>query len=148
MKKTTLCYIKKDNKYLMLFRNKKDNDPCMGKWVGIGGKFEPGETKEECLIREVREETGLILADFSFKGIVHFISNTVEDEDMFLFTSDSFEGNIIDCNEGELSWVPENEILKLNLWDGDKYFLKYILNNETFGEMTCIYDGDDCVEIR
>lgn len=147
MRKTTLCYLEKDGKYLMLYRNKKENDPCEGKWVGIGGKFEPGEDPEECLRREIMEETGLSLKSYIFHGIVHFKSNELPDEDMYLYSSKEFEGNIIDCNEGELKWVPKGDVLKLNLWEGDKYFIEKMLNNEMNIEMTCIYEGDKCVSV-
>lgn len=147
MKKTTLCYIEKDGKYLMLFRNKKENDPCEGKWVGIGGKFEPGESPEECLRREIEEETGLTLNSFKFHGIVHFKSNELPDEDMYLYSTTNFEGNIIDCNEGELKWVPKEDVLSLNLWEGDKYFIEKMINGEIDIDMTCIYEGDKCVEV-
>ena len=106
MLNTTLCYLKRNGCYLMLFRNKKENDPCEGKWVGIGGKFEPGETKEECLVREVKEETGLTLTRFQYHGVVHFISDRLENEEMFLFTADEWEGEIESCNEGTLKWIP------------------------------------------
>ena len=147
MKKTTLCYIEKDGKYLMLFRNKKVNDPCEGKWVGIGGKFESGETPEQCLRREIWEETGLTLKSFLFHGIVHFKSNELPDEDMYLYSSTEFEGSLIDCNEGELRWVPKEDVLSLNLWEGDKYFIKKMINGEMDIDMTCIYEGDKCVKV-
>ena len=147
MKKTTLCYIEKDGKYLMLYRNKKINDPCEGKWVGIGGKFEPGESPEQCLRREIFEETGLTLKSFLFHGIVHFKSNELPDEDMYLYSSKEFEGSIIECNEGELKWVPKDEVLSLNLWEGDKFFIEKMINGETNIDMTCIYEGDKCVKV-
>ena len=128
MLNTTLCYLKKDGCYLMLYRNKKENDPCEGKWVGIGGKFEPGETKEDCLLREVREETGLILTDYQYHGVVHFVSDCLEDEEMCLFSATGWEGEIEACNEGTLKWIPEDEVLSLNLWEGDPYFLKPLLS--------------------
>ncbi len=130
----------------MLFRNKKENDPCEGKWVGIGGKFEPGETKEECLVREVKEETGLTLTRFQYHGVVHFISDRLENEEMFLFTADEWEGEIESCNEGTLKWIPESEVLSLNLWEGDPFFLRPLLRGETDLEMTCRYEGDELAE--
>ena len=146
MLNTTLCYLEKDGCYLMLFRNKKEHDPCEGKWVGIGGKFEPGETKEECLLREVREETGLILTDYSYRGVVHFQSDELPDEEMYLFSAAAWEGEISVCDEGELQWIPKEEILSLNLWEGDVYFLKPMLRGESEIEITCRYEGDHLAE--
>lgn len=148
MLNTTLCYLKKDGCYLMLYRNKKENDPCEGKWVGIGGKFEPGETKEECMLREVKEESGLTLTDYQYHGVVHFISDVIEDEEMFLFTATGWEGEIGACNEGTLKWIPEEEVLSLNLWEGDPWFLVPLLKGETGIEITCRYEGDTLVEYR
>lgn len=144
--KTTLCYLEKDGKLLMLFRNKKENDPCEGKWVGIGGKFEKGESADECLKREVFEETNLRLTSYSFCGIVHFISDTVDDEDMYLYLADGWEGELLECDEGELKWIPKEEVLSLNLWEGDKYFLEPILNGEKDIDITCRYEGDKLAE--
>lgn len=152
MIRSTLCYIEKDGKYLMLFRNKKFHDPCEGKWVGIGGKFEPGETQDECLLREVWEETGLKLTAFHFHGIVHFQSDRLEDEDMYLYTASSFDGNDpasggsrFDCNEGDLCWIPKADVLSLNLWEGDPLFLRKLIAGEETLEMTCRYEGDRLV---
>ena len=105
MRLTTLCYIEKDEKYLMLHRTKKKNDENHDKWIGVGGKFEPGESPDECVIREVKEETGLTLTKYQFRGIVTFCSDEWEDEYMHLFTATEFEGNLIECNEGTLEWV-------------------------------------------
>ena len=147
---STLCYIEKNNCYLMLFRNKKKNDPCEGKWVGVGGKFEPGESADQCLKREVYEETGLILTDYRFCGIVHFMSDTWPDEDMYLYTATGFEGDPenFPCDEGELSWIPKDQILSLNLWEGDRYFLKPMIEGKQDIEITCRYEGHRCVEVR
>lgn len=143
---TTLCYIEKDGQYLMLLRNKKENDLNEGKWVGVGGKFEAGETPEECLIREVREETGVTLTEYDFLGIVKFISDTWEDEDMYLYIGRAYEGDIdYDCNEGELKWIPADEVMDLNLWEGDRYFLAPMMKGETHIELTLRYEGNDLV---
>ena len=100
---TTLCYIEQDGKYLMLYRNKKKNDINEGKWIGIGGKFEKNETPEQCLLREVYEETGLKLTSYRYRGLIHFIPDSAEPEDMYLYTADGFTGSMISCNEGELN---------------------------------------------
>lgn len=124
MKKTTLCYIKKDDSYLMLFRNKKLQDENEGKWVGVGGKFEKDETADECLLREVFEETGLTLTSYTFHGIIGFHSDERGEEDMYLYSADAYTGDLVaSCPEGELRFIKENEILSLPMWEGDKYFL-------------------------
>ena len=143
MKLTTLCYIENDHgEYLMLHRTKKQNDLNAGKWIGIGGKFEADETPEECLLREVYEETGLTLTHYRFRGIVTFLSNEWEGEYMHLFTADKYEGTLCDCNEGELAWVPKNDVLKLNLWEGDHIFLRELLENDRFFSLKLSYTGD------
>ena len=150
MVKTTLCYIEKDGKYLMLYRNKKKNDPCEGKWVGIGGKFEEGETADECLIREVFEETSLRLLKYEFRGIVHFKSDVLPDEDMYLYTASEWENeeSTFICPEGELKWILKENVLSLNLWEGDKYFLEPLINGKDNIELTCIYEGDKLIEVK
>ena len=143
MKLTTLCYIENDRgEYLMLHRTKKQNDLNAGKWIGVGGKFEADETPEECLLREVYEETGLTLTHYHFRGIVTFLSNEWEGEYMHLFTADKYEGTLCDCNEGELAWVPKNDVLKLNLWEGDHIFLRELLENDRFFSLKLSYTGD------
>lgn len=144
MERTVLCYIKKNNHYLMLHRNKKKNDMNKDKWIGIGGHIEENETIEEALLREVKEETGLILVSYSKRGYIKFINNDYEEE-MFLFSSDEFEGEIINCLEGELHWIEKKDILNLNLWEGDIYFLKPLINDEKFFSLELIYDKDKLV---
>ncbi|MCM1568664.1 MAG: 8-oxo-dGTP diphosphatase [Roseburia sp.] len=140
---TTLCYIEKDNQYLMLLRNKKKNDINEGKWIGIGGKFEPGESAEECLLREAYEETGLTLTSYTLAGLIHFRSDCFEDEEMYLFTADGFTGTLRpDCREGELRWIPKDEVLDLNLWEGDQVFLKRLMAGERHLDITLRYRGD------
>ncbi len=146
MKLTTLCYIEKENKYLMLHRNKKVNDPNHAKWIGIGGKFEKDESPEECLLREVKEETGLTLTNYSFRGIITFVSDIWETEYMHLFTASAFRGEMIDCAEGELQWVKKEDVLNLNLWEGDKLFLKKLLETKDFFTMKLIYQGEKLVD--
>ncbi len=209
MKKTTLGYLEHDGRYLMMLRNKKDKDQSEGKWLGVGGKFLPGEDANECFAREVFEETGFTLESVHFHGVVHFISDTWEDEDMYLFTSDNFSWKIDDCqnlglsdacrnsedsynaqtkgplndsqdtedlscpqiqeasdgchkrafsretepplpqcNEGTLYWIPKDEVLSLNLWEGDHLFLEKLIANEDFGELTVRYQGDTLVSFE
>ncbi len=192
IKKTTLCYLRKNGRVLMLYRNKKNNDPCEGKWVGIGGKFEPGEDADICLKREIFEETGLRVTEYKLQGIIRFVSDVLEDEDMYLYLAWGWDGNdkfpmiedIFDfcdgrllakpveilhngkarpglpgsdcgfekpveipynCNEGTLAWVKMEDVLKLNLWEGDKYFLEPLLAGENEIYMTCEYAGDKLV---
>jgi 8-oxo-dGTP diphosphatase len=144
---TTLCYIEQDGKLLMLYRNKKKSDVNAGKWIGVGGKFEPGETPEECLLREVYEETGLTLTDYRFNGVIRFASDGWDTEDMYLYTGLAFTGALTDCNEGVLQWVPKEEVMKLNLWEGDRIFLKALLEGRTGLHIQLKYKGDALAEI-
>ena len=145
MKQTTLCYIEKDNKYLMLHRIKKENDMNKDKWIGVGGKFLEDETPEQCLLREVEEETGLILNNFNYRGVVIFESDIYETEAMHLYTSDDFSGNIKECDEGKLEWIDKKELYSLTLWEGDKLFLKMIETPSEFFNMTVTYQGDTLI---
>ena len=140
---TTLCYIEQDGKYLMLHRTKKKQDINGGKWIGVGGHLEEGESPEDCLVREVREETGLTLTSYTFRGLITFISDRQETELMCLFTADGFEGEQIACDEGVLEWVDINKIQDLNLWRGDKIFLKLIAEKVPFFSLKLVYDGHD-----
>jgi len=141
MKLATLCYIKNDSKTLMLHRIKKKNDMHEGKWNGLGGKLESGETPEECVIREIQEECGLILKNPSLKGVLTFPAfDGNEDWRVFVFVAEEFEGELIDSNEGNLEWIDDNELLNLNLWDGDKIFLKW-LDQEGFFSGKFIYES-------
>ena len=143
MRNTTLCYLEKDDCFLMLLRNKKKQDLNEGKWIGAGGKIEPGETPEEGVRREVLEETGLVLNTVCLRGVVEFLSEKWEDEHMFLYTSDSFEGELIDCDEGELKWIPKKDIFSLPLWEGDRVFFDYLLSGEPFFHLELRYDSRD-----
>ena len=143
---TTLCYIEKDGKYLMLHRVKKQKDVNKDKWIGIGGHFEKGESPEECLLREAKEETGLTLTGFSFRGLVTFSAVGWPTEYMCLYTADSFEGILTDCEEGALEWVPKEELMSLNLWEGDKIFFKLLLEDAPFFSLKLSYDGDRLTE--
>lgn len=129
MKLATLCYVmdKKNNKTLMIHRTKKKNDYHAGKWNGLGGKFNPGESPEDCVIREVKEESGLILKSPKMHGFITFPNFDGEhDWYVFIFTADLFDGKIIESNEGHLVWIPNEELTSLNLWDGDKIFLEWL----------------------
>lgn len=147
MRNTTLCYIEKDDCYLMLLRNKKEVDENKGKWIGVGGKFEEGESPEDCLARETLEETGLKLTEYKFRGIVTFVSDEWGTEYMHLFTATGYEGELLDCTEGELKWIPKSEIMNLNLWEGDKVFLPKLFEDSSFFSMKLVYKGDELVEV-
>lgn len=143
---TTLCYLEKDDKYLMLHRVKKQNDVNKDKWIGIGGHFEAGESPEECLLREVKEETGLMLTGFSFRGIVTFSAVGWPTEYMCLYTSQQFEGTLTECDEGSLEWVRKDVLMDLNLWEGDKIFLRLLMDDAPFFSLKLSYDGDELIE--
>ena len=145
MRNTTLCYLEQDGQYLMLHRVKKSHDVNHGKWIGVGGKFEFQESPEDCLLREVREETGLTLKSWRYRGIVTFLYNDDEAEYMHLFTADGWTGTLKDCAEGELRWVPRDEVGKLNLWEGDRIFLSLLTRDEPFFSLKLTYRGDDLV---
>lgn len=144
---TVLCYLKKGNQYLFMLRNKEKNDLNEGKWIGIGGHIEPGESKEEALIREVKEETGFTINSFKYRGEILFINNDYQ-EIMYVFTSDDFSGEMIECDEGELSWIDKDKILDLNLWEGDRYFLKPLLNSDKMIKFEMIYKDKELVEVK
>ncbi len=146
MRMTTLCYIEKDDKYLMLHRISKKNDINKDKWIGVGGHFEEGESPEECLLREAKEETGLDLLSYKFRGIITFIADNYPTEYMCLYTAHKFEGNIIQCDEGKLEWISKDKLFELNLWEGDKIFLKLIKDNEPFFSLKLRYEGDELKE--
>lgn len=147
MKMTTLCYIEKEGKYLMLHRVKKHHDINAGKWIGVGGHVENGETPEECLLREVKEETGLVLTAYRLRGLVTFLSDVCEPELMCVFTADAFDGVMIECDEGELAWVEKSDVLALPTWEGDRVFLERLLSgDERFFSIKLRYEGDKLVE--
>lgn len=142
MKNTSLCYIQRGNDYLMLHRTKKENDENKDKWIGIGGKFLPGESPEDCMLREAKEETGLTLSSWRYRGIVTFVSNEWGTEYMHLFTADKWSGELIDCNEGELQWIDRQELRQLSIWEGDKIFLELLEKEEPFFSLKLCYTGD------
>ncbi len=137
---TTLCYIEKDGKFLMLHRTKKKNDPNRDLWLGPGGHFEPGESPDECVVREVYEETGLTLTDYRIRGIVSF-SDGDWYEYMFLYTASGFTGEIGDCSEGELVWVEKDRVInELPVWEGDRIFLRLLIENRAFFSLKLHYE--------
>ncbi len=147
LKETTLCYVEKDDCYLMLYRNKKKNDVNQGKWIGIGGHLEEGETPEQCLLRECMEEANLTLTNYKYRA--HILFEFYKDgkldftEITHLYTATGFTGNLIECNEGELKWIPKNKIFNLPLWEGDKIFLQKLFDDQPFFKLKLIYqDGN------
>lgn len=146
MRLTTLCYMEKDEKYLMLHRTKKQHDFNGGKWIGVGGKFEQNETPEECLLREVREETGLDLVNYTLRGIITFISDEWETEYMYLYTADKWTGELTDCDEGELKWIEKEKVPSLELWEGDRLFLELLNTEKRFFSMKLRYEGETLAE--
>lgn len=146
MHNSTLCYIVKDGKVLMLHRVKKKNDINHDKWIGIGGKFEPEEAPEECILRETKEETGLTLTSWQCRGVVTFLQEGGEGEYMYLFTADDFTGELIECDEGDLQWVSMEFLDALPTWEGDRIFLNLLWQNAPFFLLTLRYQGDRLVE--
>lgn len=140
MRMSTLCYIEKDQQYLMLHRIVKKNDVNKDKWIGVGGHFEYGESPEDCVLREVKEETGYTLTSYRYRGLVTFVFADVEMEYMSLFTADGFEGEPIECNEGVLEWVPIKDIENLNIWEGDKIFFRLLAENIPFFSLKLVYN--------
>ncbi len=143
---TTLCYITRGDEVLMLHRVKKQNDVNKDKWIGIGGKFEGEESPDECLLREAKEETGLTLTRWKCRGVVTFLNDCCEGEFMYLFTADGFEGQLKECDEGELKWVSRSFLDSLPKWEGDKIFLDLLWQDAPFFLLTLRYSGDSLVE--
>lgn len=148
---STLCYIEQDGKYLMLHRTIKENDINHNKWIGVGGHFEDRESPDDCLLREVREETGYTLTDYKFRGIVTFIYGSGEKEMieyMHLFTATGFKGEPIPSDEGVLEWIPKDKLLDLELWEGDKIFLRLLSERDDFFSLKLVYnDKDELIEV-
>ena len=142
---TTLCYMEKGNQYLMLHRVKKEHDINKDKWIGVGGKFEDKESPEDCLLREVREETGLTLTSWKFRGIITFVTDRYETEFMHLYTADGWEGEMIECNEGNLEWLEKKEVFNLKVWEGDKIFFWLMQHDAPFFSLRMEYVGDELV---
>ncbi len=148
MTNTSLCYIEDSEKYLMLHRIKKENDINRDKWIGIGGKFEEGESPEECALREVKEETGLNLLEYEYRGIVTFVSDNNFTEFMHLFYSNKFSGNLIECDEGKLEWVKKSELNNLPHWKGDEIFLNLIDKKCPFFSLKLVYEKGILLEAK
>lgn len=147
MRNTSLCYIERDGRYLMLHRVKKELDENRDKWIGVGGKLEEGESPEDCALREVREETGLTLLSWRYRGIVTFVSDEWGTEYMHLFTSEDFSGTLRDdCAEGTFEWIEKPRLLSLPIWEGDKIFLRLLDTDEPFFSLKLCYAGDRLVE--
>ena len=142
---STLCYIEKDNQYLMLHRIKKQNDTNRDKWIGVGGKLLPGESADECILRETLEETGLTLTSYKPRGVVYFENTEYEEETIFLYTADEWTGSIKDCDEGVLEWVDKDKLTSLSLWEGDKIFLRLIQADASYFRLTLHYRGDKLI---
>lgn len=144
---TTVCYIEKEDSYLMMHRVKKEKDINKDKWIGVGGHFLINESPEDCLLREVKEETGLTLTSYRFRGVVTFITDGLEEaEYMHLYTADRFEGELIACDEGTLEWIPKTDIYHLNLWEGDLIFHRLLDEDVPFFSLKLRYEGDRLVE--
>ena len=139
---TTLCYIERNEQYLMMHRISKKNDVNQDKWIGVGGHFEENESPEECLLREVKEETGLTLTSYRFRGIVTFCCIGWQTEYMCLYTADGFEGELISCEEGKLEWVDKASIKEIEMWSGDYLFFDLLDREEPFFSLKLCYDEE------
>ena len=149
MKQTTLCYMERGSQYLMLHRVKKENDASHDKWIGVGGKFEENESPEECMLREVREETGFTVHRWRYRGIVTFISDVWPCEYMHLFTASDWSGEEIVCDEGDLEWIDKQRLFDLTLWEGDRIFLRLLMDSDQpFFSLKLEYHGDDLYSAR
>ena len=140
---TTLCYIEHDGKYLMLHRVKKDKDINKDKYIGVGGHFEYGESPDECLLREVKEETGLILTSYRVRGIITFIYGKSVTEYMHLYTAEEYTGDMLDCDEGELIWIDKDKVYDLPIWEGDKVFFRLLEEDKGFFSVKLVYSEED-----
>lgn len=143
---TTLCYLRKNNEFLMLHRTKKKQDVNAGKWIGVGGKLEAGETPYQAMIREIEEETGYLPEQCEFRGIVVFCYNDNPPEKMYLYTCDRFSGEMRECPEGDLKWIPEEDLFDLNLWEGDKIFIELIRTESAPFHLTLMYHDDALID--
>ena len=142
---STLCYLERGDQYLMLHRVKKVNDMNHDKWIGVGGKFEEGESPEDCILRETFEETGLRLTAYRYRRLVTFVSDQYPTEYMHLFTATGWTGESHPCDEGELAWIKKAELLSLPLWEGDKIFLRLLDTDRPFFSLKLKYEGEKLV---
>lgn len=142
MKNTTVCYLERGTQYLLLHRTKKENDENAGKWIGVGGKCEENESPEDCMLREVREETRLSVTQHRLRGVITFVSDAWEGQYMYLFTASKWHGALTDCDEGELAWVERTDMLHLPLWEGDRIFLALLAEERPFFSLKLVYQGD------
>ena len=142
MKMTTLCYLERGEEYLMLHRTKKEADANHDKWIGVGGKFEDEESPEDCMRREILEETGLAVTTFRYRGIVTFVSDLYPCEYMHLFTCTDWTGEPKECDEGELAWIDKRHLFELTMWEGDRIFLKLLDSDEPFFSLKLTYQGE------
>lgn len=145
MIETTLCYLERGEEVLLLHRTKKLADPNEGKWIGVGGKLEAGEMPEDCMRREIEEETGFRVTEYAYRGIVDFISDVFPSERMHLFTVTAWEGTQRECDEGVLQWVPKADMEALPMWEGDRVFLRLLRENAPFFRLKLVYEGDSLV---
>ena len=143
---STLCYLERGEEYLMLHRVKKQNDMNHDKWIGVGGKFEEGESPEDCILRETWEETGLALTDYRYRGLVTFVSDTYPTEYMHLFTARNWTGEPHPCDEGELAWIRKEQLLSLPMWEGDRIFLRLLDTDRPFVSLKLRYQGEKLVQ--
>lgn len=143
---TTLCYIEQSGAYLMMHRVKKERDINKDKWIGVGGHFEEGESPEECLLREVAEETGLTLVDYRLRGVITFVADANPAEYMFLYTAERFTGVMRACDEGDLEWVPKAQVEQLPIWEGDRIFFRLLEERRDFFSLKLRYEGDTLAE--
>ena len=144
MYNTSLIYLENENgEYLMLHRVKKKNDINHDKWIGVGGGFEEGESPEDCALQETWEETGLTMTDYRFRGIVTFDCEGQETSLMHLFTATAWTGELIECNEGNLEWIPKEKIYDLPIWEGDKIFFRLLEEDRPFFSLKLSYDAND-----
>ena len=139
---STLCYLCRGDEVLMMHRTRKKNDMNHDKWIAVGGRFEPGEGPEECAMREVKEETGLTMVSPRYRGVVTFINDQYETERMHLFTAEQFEGEMTDCDEGELVWLPKAQINALPMWEGDRIFHRLLEEGAPFFNLELVYSGE------